>query len=47
VAGSGAEMLMFSVDSGANAVAGVYADGNGIMVGFISMVAEIVSRIPD
>jgi hypothetical protein len=47
VAGSGAEMLMFSVDSGANAVAGVYADGNGMMVGFISMVAEIVSRIPD
>lgn len=47
VAGSGAEMLMFSVDSGANAVAHVYADANGMMVAFISMVADIVSRIPD
>lgn len=47
VAGSGAEMIMFSVDSGANAVAGIYANANGMMVAFISMVADIVSRIPD
>lgn len=46
VAGSGAEMIIFSVDSGANAVAGVYSDGNGMMAAFISMVANIVSRIP-
>lgn len=47
VAGSGAEMIMFSVDSGANAAARVYSDGNGMMVAFISMVADVVSRIPD
>ena len=46
VAGSGAEMIIFSVDSGANAVAGVYSDGNGMMAVFISMVANIVSKIP-
>lgn len=46
VAGSGAEMIIFSVDSGANMVASVYSNGNGTMAAFISMVANIVSRIP-
>lgn len=47
VMGSGAEILIYAINSGANQVAWIYTTANGMMVTFISMVAEIASQIPD